>query len=170
MFTEHEPEPYDRGNENELRQLVERAQKGDAAVLTELRRLLDDNPHLWRHVGDVARHAEEALIGLAAGDNLLLRESLRRKLLELKAELAPNNSVERILVDRVAACWLAANHADVAAGQSRQNGTPRPDQLRRRQDSTNRRFLEAIKLLTNVRKLLGPTRKPRKGKASPGQE
>src|SRR5262245_2362601 len=101
------PEPAEKGPDEELRRVVERARQGDASVLPELRRLLDGNAELWRRVGDLARHAEEGLIGLAAGDNLLLRESVQRKVAELKAELAPNSPLERLLVERITACWVA---------------------------------------------------------------
>lgn len=150
------PDPADRGREEELRKVVEQAHKGDVTVLPQLRQLLDDNPALWRQIGDLARHAEEALVGLAAGDSLILRESITRKLSELKAELAAGSPLERLLVDRVAACWVAANHADAVFGQSRGLKAPREGQLRRRQDSAHKRLLEALKLLATVRRLLGP--------------
>jgi len=149
------PQPADSGPEDDLRLLVEKAEKGDVSVLPELRRLFDYNDELWRRVGDMARHAEEALVGLAAGDNLVLREGITRRLAELKAELAPAGALERLLVERVAACWVAANHADTVFGQSRNLQPPREDQLQRRMDVANRRFLESMKLLATVRRLLG---------------
>jgi hypothetical protein len=144
---------------------VEQASKGDTTVLPQLRRLLDDNPELRRQFGDLARHAEEALIGQAAGDDLVLRESLTRKLVELKADLAANNPVERLIVERVVACWVACNHADTIFGQTRGAESTRTEQLRRRQDSASRRLLESVKLLTTVRRL----QKPRTGKSDSAQ-
>jgi hypothetical protein len=135
--------------------VLEQASKGDTTVLPWLRRLLDDNPALWRQAGDLARHALDALVGLAAGDSLLLRESLSRKVAELKAELAPAGPLERLLVERVAACWLAVNHADTVFGQAHDLTPPREGQLRRRQDSAHRRFLGSLKLLETIRRLLG---------------
>ncbi len=152
------PDPAEQGRENELRQMVERAHKGDATALPQLRKLLDHNPQLWQMVGDLARHAEEALVGLAAGQSLVLRESLVRRLAELKAELAPRSPLERLLVERIAACWIACNHADVVFGQSPGIKPPREGQLRRRQDRAHRRFLESIKLLATVRRLLADRR------------
>jgi hypothetical protein len=149
------PAPADSGPHEDLRQLVEQAQKGDTSALPQLRRLLDDNPALWRRAGDLARHALDALIGLAAGDSLLLRETLLRRVAELKADLAPAGRLERLLVERIVACWIACNHADTAFGQAQDLTPPREGQLRRRQDSANRRFLESAKLLATVRRLLG---------------
>jgi hypothetical protein len=149
------PAPADGGPDEELRQVVEKAQKGDTSVLPQLRRLLDDNPALWRQAGDLGRHALEALVGQAAGESLVLRESLSRKVAELKADLAPAGRLERLLVERIVACWIACNHADTAFGQAQDLTPPREAQLRRRQDSANRRFLESLKLLATVRRLLG---------------
>jgi hypothetical protein len=155
-----EPDRTEQGGEGALRRLVERARGGDVTALPELRRLLDENAALWRAYGDLARHAEESLIAHAAGADLLLRESLRRKVAELKAGLGPNNPLERLLVDRVAACWVAASHADAAFGQAGGARGPREGQLRRRQDSASRRLTEAIRLLATVRRLLGPRASP----------
>ena len=64
----------------DVRLLLARAEQGDASVLAELRALLDANGEVWRRIGDLAGHAEIALIDLAAGTNLLLKESIARKL------------------------------------------------------------------------------------------
>src|SRR5262245_7389076 len=92
----------------DLRELFQRAERGDEAVLPELRRLLDHEPALWRYAGDMARIAEASLVELAAGSNVLLKEGLARTLAELKAQLAgPNPSLlDRLLAERVAICWL----------------------------------------------------------------
>jgi hypothetical protein len=149
------PGPADSGLDEELRQVLEKASKGDESALPELRRLLDDSPALWRRAGDLARHALEALIGLAAGESLVLRESILRQVAELKADLAPAGRLERLLVERVAACWVATYHADTVFGQAHDLTPPREAQLRRRQDSANRRFLGSLKLLEIIRRLLG---------------
>ena len=60
----------------DLRQLVQRAERGDESALPELRRLLDREPGLWHFAGDLSRIAEAAMISVAAGNNLLLKESL----------------------------------------------------------------------------------------------
>ena len=157
-------EPVPQGEAIELKQLVKRAKKGDQTVLAELRRFLDSRPDVWRHAGDLARIAEESTTALAAGVNLFLRESLQRKLAEMKAELmGPTPSLlDRLLVERVAICWLAAGYSDAAAAQSSEASAPKVEQARRRQDSAGRRYAEAIKLLATVRRLLDPARGHRK--------
>ena len=51
--------------------LLERARAGDDAVFPELRALLDEDPLLWREVGDMAHQAEQIWIELVAGPDLL---------------------------------------------------------------------------------------------------
>jgi hypothetical protein len=143
-----------------LRQLVERAQRGDPEVLPELRAALDAYPALWRHHGDLARHTEEAWLRLISGDNLLLRESVRRQAEELRAELAgPQASpLERQLSERVAACWLQTQYADTSYAQFAGRGaTPaQRAEAQQRQNSSQQRYLLALKALATVRKLLKP--------------
>ena len=73
---------------DELRSLVERARRGEAAALPPLRRLLDAHPEVWRRAGDLARHVEAAWVDLLAGDDPLGREAVRRRADQLRRELA----------------------------------------------------------------------------------
>jgi hypothetical protein len=144
----------------ELRQLVQQAEKGNEAVLPELHVLLDRDPGLWRYAGDMARIAEDSMIELAAGPNLLLKECLSRKLAELKTQLtgpAPS-LLDSLLAERVAICWLFASYSDASYAQGKEKPAPVVEHARRRQDSAGRRYAEAVKLLATVRKLLGPDR------------
>src|SRR6516164_1103310 len=102
-----------------LQRLVERAEKGDASVLGELRVALDANPWVWERYGDLAQQSQAAWLRLVAGRNLLLLESARRKAEQLRAELAgpAPSPLERLLVERVVACWLQVHYADAAYAQ-----------------------------------------------------
>jgi hypothetical protein len=160
MDAKSRPDPAGAEAAERLQQLVRRAEQGDQSVLPELRAVLDRDPGLWRFAGDLARLAEDSMIALAAGHNLLLKESLSRKVAELKAELAgPTPSLlDRLLAERVAICWLMASYSDTAYAQAK--GTPAPaiEHAWRRQDSAGKRYAEAIKLLATVRRLLGSER------------
>jgi hypothetical protein len=71
-----------------------------------LQMLLDATPEVWPAYGDLARVAEDAWVELVSGPNLLLKESLRRKLAELKSELPSDpaaSPLEQLLVERVGA-------------------------------------------------------------------
>jgi hypothetical protein len=113
-----------------LQEVVRRAERGDRSALPELRRLLDREPAIWRHAGDLGKIAEASTIELTAGHDLLLAESLARSVGELKSELAgPDPSrLDRLLAHRVA-----------SAGCSRRTptpATPRPGAARPRPSST----------------------------------
>src|SRR5690242_4848839 len=110
---------------NELRSLVERAEQGDASALPGLHEALDRVPALWGQYADLAAAAERAWVGLAAGDNLMLAESLTRKLASLRAELAGPGEpppLERLLVARVAAGWLQVHYAEALFAQLKAGG------------------------------------------------
>jgi hypothetical protein len=93
---------------DELLALTDRAQKGDKTALPALRELLKEPAAADLLGGDLAKQAQLTLINKFSGQNLLFRESLTRKLDLLREELAgPNPTpLERLLVERIVACWL----------------------------------------------------------------
>src|SRR2546423_1456498 len=62
--------------------------QGALAALRDLHGLLDRKPELWAAFGDAGRCAEDALLDLFAGPCHLMKESVRRQLAVLRAELA----------------------------------------------------------------------------------
>jgi hypothetical protein len=141
-----------------LQSLVKRAEQGDESALPELRAALDTNPWIWQRYGDLAQQVQAAWLQLIAGPNLLLRESVERKAEQLRAELAgPEPSpLEKLLVERVIACWLQVQYADAAYAQQ---ASPSPGQhtaALKRQAGSHQRYLHSIKTLATVRKLLKP--------------
>jgi hypothetical protein len=156
----HSGKPSGLTAEEATAALVSRAERGDATVLPVLRELLDHRQDLWKEAGDLAVHARRSLIRLASGHNLMLAESLERKAADLRKELAgPEASpLERLLADRVVACWLQVSYWDaVQTGEFDNAGR---DAIRRHQDSAHRRFETATKNLATVRKLLAPVHSP----------
>ena len=156
----NEPSEADqRAGQADLAQLLQRAEAGDRSVLPQLRRALDGDPDLWRGYGNLAAHAEASLAMLAAGPNLLLAESLKRKLAALKVELGGESPspLERLLAERVSASWLQAAYFDGLLAQAGGAGEARLKVLRQQQDAAHRRHLAGIKQLALIRKLLRPT-------------
>jgi hypothetical protein len=145
-----------------LQRLVVRAEQGDESVLGELRAALDVNPWVWQRYGDLAQQSQAAWLQLVAGKNLLLLESTRRKAEQLRAELAgPGPSpLERLLVERVVACWLQTNFADASYAQLKGNSPAQHTAALRRQNSAQQRYLQAVKALAAVRRLLRPAPSP----------
>jgi hypothetical protein len=143
---------------DELRQLLKRAQGGDASTLPALRKVLE-SPVTVELFGNLAEQAERSFIDAAAGKNLVLKEALTRKLQLLREELAgPNPSpVERLLVERVVACWLQVQDADVRYAQSQRDCSfAQGEYQQRRMDRAHKRYLSALKTLALVRKLAVP--------------
>jgi hypothetical protein len=142
-----------------LQSLVKRAERGDESALPELRAALDENPWIWQRYGDLARQSQAAWLQLIAGPNLLLRESVERKAEQLRAELAgPGPSpLERLLVERVIACWLQTQYADAAYAQLQNPSPGQHTAALKRQAGSHQRYLHSIKTLATVRKLLTPT-------------
>ena len=145
---------------DEFKRLLGPAQEGDAKALARLRPLLDKG-EVWRSLGDLARHVEEAWLKAMTDSNKVVREGYERRAAELRRELlaAGDSPLERLLIDRVVVTWLHASHADATYasllrgnGHTYQEGKYRQD----RQDRANARHLKAVKALATVRRLLVP--------------
>ncbi len=143
----------------DLAALVRRCEQGDDTALSEARELFDRSPELWDEVGDLALQAERALVKGISGENALLKDALYRKLEVLRVELSgPSASaLDRLLVERVVACWLQVYGADALYAQNLGKLTlKRSEFFQRRQDRAHRRYLSAIRTLAQVRRLLLP--------------
>jgi hypothetical protein len=151
--TEAGGEPADA----ELLQLLRRAEQGDREVLPRLRVVLDKASGVWKAYADLAAQLEGALIRLAAGENLLLEESLRRALQEKKQGLMCEEAspLERMVIERVALGWLECHYLDLLEAQACNLTARQGAELRRRQDRAASRYLAAVKALAQVRRLLG---------------
>ena len=145
-----------------LQQLLQRAHQGDFAVLPELRRVLDQDRQLWEIVGNLALQAEAGLVKLAAGPDLLLAEAMIRKQADLKAELAGNDAdpLVKALAERAAICSLQAAYFDGLMNRNQGKSVAFLEPLRKHLDSANKRFLNAIKMLATVKKLVRPSISP----------
>jgi len=140
--------------------LVKRATKGDRTAMSELKELIGGQPAFWEEVGNLAIQAERSLVSVAAGDNLLLEEALYQKLEAIRTELAgpAPTPLERLLVERVVACWLQIYYADAVYAQGMNNSMSfeAGDYYQRRQDRGHHRYISAIRALAQVRRLLIP--------------
>src|SRR5262245_50100575 len=156
------PEPAEAPYTEQVRELLFRAQQGDQSVLPQLRAVLDGRPGLWRQLGDLAGHARDALLALASGPSLLARESIRRRLQEVQAQLAgpAPSPLESLLAERAALCWAQSYLADVDTMAKQRAGGPEAAQADRRAAVCQTRYLAAVRQLALVRKLLRPVPTP----------
>jgi hypothetical protein len=143
---------------DDLRKFLKRAQSGDASTLPVLRKLVESDTFVDQFGGNLARQAEHSLIAAAAGSDLLFKETLTRKLELLRAELSGPNPppVERLLVERVVACWLQVQDADIRYAQAKDLSREWGEYYQRRMDRAHKRYLSAVKTLALVRKLARP--------------
>src|SRR4051794_3772613 len=98
-----------------LNELTSKANSGDTQALAELRRFLDAHPEIEEHVGDLARLAEASWIGLLAGKNTLVQESVKRQVAQMKDSLAGSRptTIERLVIDLVAINHLVERQAEI---------------------------------------------------------
>lgn len=138
-----------------LSEAVSRAQNGDEAALPALREVLQSkkSSELLDLLGNLAGHAERMLVTSYAGKNLAFKEAIARKLVLLRAELTGPTStpLERLLVDRVVACWLHLHHLETKAGALQMS-----TDYQRCLNASQKRYLAAIKTLALVRRLAVP--------------
>ena len=143
-----------------LSDLMRQADEGDPNAMEQVARVLNAGHGAWEAIADLGLSAERAWLALAAGEQVLLREALRRKLEALKVEVAgpAPTALEQLLAERVAICWLATQEADYVAAQFfREGGTQvQARYVEERQERAQRRYLAAIKALAQVRRLLTP--------------
>ena len=145
-------------DDEELAKIVLRAQSGDETTLPVLRQMFEAPEVVDLFGGNLARQAEQSLIRATAGKDVAFREALVRKLELLRAELAgpTPTPLERLLVERVAACWLQLHHADALLAQQGKMSPAQGEYHQRSRDRAHKRYLSAIKTLALVRKLAVP--------------
>ena len=152
--------------EAELAEIVKRARQGDRGVLPALRKALDDHPEYFKRAGDVAMMAQESWLTTAVGSDLFARETIERKLVTMRSDLAGSHPspVESWIVDRIVACWLQMHHADMLFNDNQSQCEAIRKELMKRQESCQRRYFDAVKQLAQVRKLLQPSANAKKTK------
>jgi hypothetical protein len=143
----------------EFKALLRRAHAGDETTLPVVRKMLENPAHIASFGANLAESVVSSFAEAMGGNNVSFREALRRKLEMMREELLGENPtpVERLLVERIAACWLQVQDAELRYAQHQKDLSVRQgDYYQRRMDSANRRLLAAVKALALVRKLAIP--------------
>ena len=136
--------------------IIRKANEGNPKALAKLRTFLDENPQVWQHVGDLARTAEKAWITLIANGSSLAAEAMQRQLAQLKQELLGDSTtvVEKMLADTVVATWLELHYLRSTDADTRNRSVTQGSLMLKRLESAQRRHHNAIKELTQLRRLL----------------
>ncbi len=140
--------------------LEERADKGDQVALQTLKEQFGVLFDQYASMRPFAREADGAQLKLVSGEHLVLRESIRRELDNMRRELAgvSPTPLESLLVDRVVACWLQLRYAETIYAQNLARLTlVQADYHQKRIDRAHKRYLTAIRTLAVVRRLQVPT-------------
>jgi hypothetical protein len=101
---------------DEIRELSERAERGDKRARQELKRALRrSGPEVIARASDVGRKAQHALIGTVAGGDPLTEYALSGRLDMMREEIAGENPtpLEVLLTERVVACWILVEAFEV---------------------------------------------------------
>jgi hypothetical protein len=143
----------------EVKTLLERSHAGDTSILPQLRKAFDDYPELTTMLGDLARHAEEAVLSLIAGPSASGREAVRRHAEALREELLADapGPLGQLLVQRLvlSTLWLGQAELDLADRLLRgDDASPGCREALRRLNAAHQRQLTAARSLAWLRKLL----------------
>jgi hypothetical protein len=139
------------------------AERGDKKAQKRFCKLMEDPK--WRRgvtrtLGDVAKSTNDALVARIHPSALASRESLRARLVDLRAELAPKGTgpLEKLLVDRVVTCWLMAYYGDEMVAHSHERCPPRVLEARAKVGgAAHRRFIQSLRALAWLRRTPTPS-------------
>jgi hypothetical protein len=137
----------------ELKALVERAKHGDPSVLPRIRAILDGHEEAWHHMGMASRYVEALHLDVLAGDDALVRESIRRQADQLRRDLAGPHpaAAESLLVDLVVSNWLQVQCTELAQAGAPGGSILQARHRSQRAESAQRKFLAAMKALAVLR-------------------
>src|SRR5262249_19195308 len=139
----------------EIKSILDRSDRQDETLTVgEVRSLLDAVPALVEANGSPARHLAERLVQ-DYSKNLVIQESVRRKLMKIRLELeGPNpSSLESLLAERAAICWMTVFTYENGLARATRLSQEENGYQQRKIDAAHRRFLSAVKTLATVRKL-----------------
>jgi hypothetical protein len=142
-----------------LAKVMDKAAQGDESTVPIIRNALTKNPKIVDLLGgNVAKIAQDSFVCALSGKDLVFRESLIAKLQALRDELNGQNpsAVERLLVERVVACWLQVQDADIRYAQAKGATFEQSNFDLRRMNGAHKRYLSALKTLAAVRKMALP--------------
>ena len=149
---------------DELRDLSKRAEEGDKEAKRELRqKLRESSPAVIARASDIGRRAQHLLIETASGGSPLTELALSGRLDMMREEIAGENPtpLEVLLTERIVACWMLVQLFEALMAPQLWGGAPSEKRVSpaflkhylQWQDRANRRYLQAIKTLAQVRKL-----------------
>jgi hypothetical protein len=148
-----------------LRTLSEKVENGDKGARKKLRKAVrESSPEVIFRASDISRRGQWALIKTAAANDPLTEEALLARVDLIRADVrSPDPSpLEVLLTERICALWVLIEVlellmvAQLTPSKSRDHHhvpTSYLQHILKWQESASRRFLSAIKTLSQVRRL-----------------
>lgn len=140
-----------------LERAIYRTRQGDPEGMTELGKLLDEDPTLWQHQGNLGQRVLEGWLLLISDNDPYQFESLQRHFEEMREGLTgPSSSLtERLMVDHIIDCQVRRMYFSALE----KNPTIRENlklakYVAWRQERADRQYLAAMKTLATTRELL----------------
>ena len=161
-MSEKLPEPVDEPPEiQRVWEIIESGNKGRQGSREALLKLLDEHPGIEGVFGDQALVAEDRLLSLTTGKNIVCREFTRRFSATMRRRLAQpgDGELERLVIDRVvlswhSLCFVERRRAERCCESITQAEVAYWD---RRISSLQGDFLKACRALGDLRRLARPT-------------
>ena len=150
----------------ELEALSESAEDGGQDARRELRRAVKQSaPEVIGQCSNIARTYRRFAADTASGRDPLVQEAMVERAERMVGDVAGENPtpLEVLLADRIASLWVLTEMQEVLLTASYRRGQEKPVgpsyvmQMCKIQESANRRYLNAIKTLAQVRKLQANT-------------
>lgn len=138
----------------ELQALLKRTQAGDPKTLPVVRKMLENPANVEVFGGNLAEAAERAFATAIAGKDVGMCEAVLRRMELLREELLDESEspIERVVVERVVACWLQLQDAELRLAREPAD-SERLWKREKRAEAVERRFLSSVKALALVRRL-----------------
>jgi len=132
-------------------------EKPKAADVAELRRLLRENPRMWKWAGDAARRATDHVIKTYGGNSVFAIESRQQGVEVMRREhgYAEASPLERMLIEQIVICWFRLNDLELLCASKHYESHTTETGLYwdRRLSTAQRRFTRAVESLEKIRTL-----------------
>jgi hypothetical protein len=146
----------------ELKSLVAQVdkKKPPEGAIKALRQFLDDNPGIWRNIGDLAEQANLAMIADMKASTAQ-KETIKHGLGVLERELTQpgDGPLEKLIIRQITGCWLRLSYVEYVVNTNTVEGNFNMAQgayWEKRLSAGQRRYLRAIETLARVRRLQLP--------------
>jgi hypothetical protein len=137
--------------------LFARARRGDESALPQVREALQDRETVADY-GDLARHAQVALLAQLAGQDLGTQMAVASEMEYIRHDLAGRDPtpLEALLVDRVLTCWLHVHLLERRHGDGSGLGRAEAGHYQRSLSRAHTRYVISLKALAVVQRLAVP--------------